>query len=79
MTSFKSLLSLAAFAGITLATTMPAAATPQRELREIRCDLLEQNRGQLLTVEAPDLHVLAQTSEGRRFEPTIPRGMAGIS
>ena len=79
MTMRLSLLSLAAFAGATLATATPAAATPQRELREIRCDLLEQNRGQLLTVEAPDLHVLAQTAEGRRFEPTIPQGMAGIS
>ena len=46
----------------------------------MRCDLLEQQRGQLLrTIEAPDLHVLAQTAEGQRFEPAIPRGMAGIS
>jgi hypothetical protein len=79
VTTRLSLLSLAAFAGATLATATPAAATPQRELREIRCDLLEQNRGQLLTVEAPDLHVLAQTAEGQRFEPAIPQGMAGIS
>ena len=79
MTSFKSLLSCAAFAGAMLATATPAAGTPQRELREIRCDLLEHNRGQLLTVEAPDLHVLAQTAGGQRFEPAIPQGMAGIS
>lgn len=79
MTLLKPLLSIAAFAGITLVATAPAAATPQRELREVRCDLLEQQRGQLLTIEAPDLHVLAQTAEGRRFEPAIPRGMAGIS
>jgi len=74
-----SLSSLAAFAGVALVTAAPAAATPQRELREIRCDLLEQDRGQLLTIEATDLHVLAQTANGQRFEPAIPRGMAGIS
>ena len=79
MTLLKPLLSIAAFAGITLAVTAPAAATPQRELREIRCDLLEQQRGQLLTVEATDLHVLAQTANGQRFQPAIPQGMAGIS
>jgi hypothetical protein len=78
VTTRLSLLSLAAFAGITLAAT-PAAATPQRELREIRCDYLEQERGQLLTVEATDLHVLAQTADGQRFAPAVPQGMAGIS
>jgi hypothetical protein len=79
VTSLKSLLSLAALAGATLVTATPAAATPQRELREIRCDLLEQDQGRLLTVEATDLHVLDQTANGRRFAPAIPRGMAGIS
>lgn len=79
MTMLKPLLSIAALAGITLVAAAPAAATPQRELREIRCDLLEQERGQLLTVEATDLHVLAQTANGQRFAPAIPRGMAGIS
>jgi hypothetical protein len=73
-----SLLSLAALSGATLLVAAPAAATP-RELREIRCDMLEHNRGQLLTVEAPDLHVLAQTANGQRFAPAIPRGIAGIS
>jgi hypothetical protein len=75
-----SLLSLAALAGVTLVTSAPAAATtPQRELREIRCDYLEPSRGQLLTVEATDLHVLAQTADGRAFRPAVPQGMAGIS
>ena len=79
MTLRMSLLSLAVFAGAAFAASTPAAATPQRELREIRCDLLEQQRGQLLTIEARDLHVLAQTANGQRFEPAIPQGMAGIS
>ena len=78
MTLRLSLLSLAALGGATIVAA-PAAATPQRELREIRCDLLEQNRGQLVTIEAPDLHVLAQTANGQRFDPAIPRGIAGIS
>jgi hypothetical protein len=77
--SLKPLLSIAALAGMTLAIAAPAAATPQRELRETRCDLLEQNRGRLLTIEAPDLHVLAQTANGQRFAPAIPQGMAGVS
>jgi hypothetical protein len=74
-----SLLSLAALGGVLLTAAAPAAATPQRELREIRCDMLEQNRGRLETIEAPDLHVLAQTAEGQRFAPVIPPGTAGIS
>ena len=73
------LLSLAAFGGATLVTAAPAAATPQRPLTEIRCDLLERDRGRLVTIEAPDLHVLAQTANGQRFAPAIPTGMAGIS
>jgi len=79
VTSLKPLLSLAAFAGAAFAAATPAAAVTPRELQEIRCDLLEQNRGQLLTIEAPDLHVLAQTADGRVFRPAIPQGMAGIS
>ena len=79
MTLRMSLLSLAAFAGATLVTTLPAAATPQRELREIRCDMLEQDRGRLVTIEAPDLHVLAQTANGQRFAPAIPQGVVGIN
>jgi hypothetical protein len=78
VTSLKPLFLLAALAGVTLTAT-PATATPQRELREIRCDYLEQERGQLLTIEATDLHVLAQTAEGQRFAPDVPQGMAGIS
>lgn len=79
MTPLKSLLSLAALAGTALFNALPSAATPPRELQEVRCDLLEQGRGQLLTIEAPDLHVLAQTANGQRFEPAIPRGMVGVS
>jgi hypothetical protein len=79
VTTRLSLLSLAAFAGAALAASPAAATTPQGELREVRCDLLEQNRGQLVTVEARDLHVLAQTANGQRFEPAIPHGTAGIS
>jgi len=74
-----SLLSLAAFAGATLITATPASATPHRELREIRCDMLEQERGRLVTIEAPELHVLAQTANGQRFAPAIPQGVVGIN
>jgi hypothetical protein len=73
------LLSLAALGGAAFIAAAPAAATPQRELMEIRCDMLEQNRGRLETIEAPDLHVLAQTANGQRFAPAIPQGIAGIS
>ncbi len=79
MTLRFTLLSLAALGGATLVTMAPAVANSQRPLTEIRCDLLERDRGRLVTVEAPDLHVLAQTANGQRFAPVIPTGMAGIS
>lgn len=79
MTLRLSLLSLAALGGVTLLATAPAVATPQRPLSELRCDMLEQNRGQLLTIEAPDLHVLTQTANGQRFAPRIPQGIVGIN
>jgi hypothetical protein len=74
-----SMLSLAALGGIFFAAATPAAASPQRPLSELRCDMLEQNRGRLETIESTDLHVLAQTANGQRFAPVIPRGVAGIS
>ena len=80
MTLRLSLLSLAALGGAAFIAAAPGAATPQRgELQEVRCDMLEQNRGRLETIEAPDLHVLAQTANGQRFAPAIPRGVVGIN
>ena len=79
MTSRLTLVSLAALGGATLIAAAPAAAISSRELREIRCDMLEQNRGRMVTIEAPDLHVLAQTANGQNFAPAIPRGIAAIS
>jgi len=74
-----SLLSLAALGGATLLAAAPVTATPQRPLTEIRCDMLEQDHGRLVSIEAPDLHVLAQTANGQRFAPVIPRGIVGIN
>ena len=79
MTLRLSLLSLAALGGFTLIATAPAAANSQRELREMRCDMLEQQRGRMITIEAPDLHVLEQTAGGRAFAPAIPQGISAIS
>lgn len=79
MTLRLSLLSLAALGGMTLFAAAPGAATPQRELRELRCDMMEQQRGRLVNIQAPDLHVLAQTANGQRFEPVIPQGIVAIS
>jgi hypothetical protein len=73
-----SLLSFAALSGAALIATAPAAAS-QRELREMRCDMLEPQRGRMITVEAPDLHVLEQTANGRAFAPVIPQGITAIS
>jgi hypothetical protein len=33
----------------------------------------------LVTIEAPGLHVLEQTADGRNFQPAIPQGISGIS
>lgn len=79
MTRRLSLLSLAALGGAVLMTAHSASASPQRPLREIHCDLLGQERGRLITIRTPGLHVLAQTANGRHFEPAIPQGTAGIS
>lgn len=79
MTLRLSMLSFAALGGAMLIASVPAGATPQRPLREIRCDMLEQNRGRLETIEAPGLRVLEQTSSGQQFAPAIPQGIAGIS
>lgn len=79
MTLRLTLLSLAALGGATLLAAAPAAATSSRELREIRCDMLEQHRGRMITIEASNLHVLEQTAGGRAFAPAIPQGIAGIS
>jgi hypothetical protein len=69
-------LSLAALSGVALAST---AAAADRPLRELRCDLMETTReGRMSTIEAPDLHVLAQTSAAGRFSTDIPEGTAGI-
>ena len=73
------MLSLAALGGTLLTASIPAGATPPRPLRELRCDMLEQNRGRLETVEAPGLRVLEQTEGGRPFVPVIPHGISGIS
>ena len=79
MTMRLSLLPLAALGGVALTAAAPAAATPQRELREIRCDMLEQDRGRMVTIEAPGLRVLQQTAGNRVFQPAIPQGIAAIS
>jgi hypothetical protein len=73
------MVSLAALGGFMLTAPIPAGATPQRPLRELRCDMLEQNRGRLETVEAPGLRVLEQTANGLPFTYAIPQGIAGIS
>jgi len=78
VTKRLTLLSLAALGGATLLAAAPAAGT-SRELREMRCDMLEQQRGRMVTIEAPDLHVLEQTAGGRAFAPAIPQGIAAIS
>ena len=79
MMQLKPLLSFTALAGVALAAATPALAAPQRELREIRCDMLEQQHGRLVTIMAPDLHVLDQTANGQRFDPGIPQGVVGIN
>ena len=73
------MLSLAALGGALLTASASAGATPQRPLRELRCDMLEQNRGRLETIEAPGLRVLEQTAGGMPFVPVIPQGVSGIS
>jgi hypothetical protein len=63
-----------------LALTISSAATarPERPLTELRCDAMENHNGRLVTIQAPDLHVLSQTAAEGRFQPTLPDGIASI-
>jgi hypothetical protein len=75
-----SALTLAALCGAAFVIAAPAvAADSQRPLTELRCDLMESTpQGRMSTIEAPDLHVLQQTSAAGRFSADIPEGTAGI-
>ena len=61
-----------------LAAAAPAAASPARPFREVRCDLMDTYRGRLRTYEALDLRVLEQTAAPGRFAPEIPRGTSAV-
>ncbi len=72
-------LRFAALCAVGLVTLSAAAvATTTRPTREMRCDMMEEERGRLTTIEAPGLHVLDQTAQAGPFSPTIPAGIAGI-
>jgi hypothetical protein len=59
-------------------TLMLAASAAAAPVREIQCSLMEQQGRETVTVEAPDLHVLQQTGQGQRFQPTLTRGTAAV-
>jgi hypothetical protein len=60
------------------ASALAARSSGAREVREIRCDTLEAEGNQILTVEAPYLHVLRDTAVGGRYRPTLRRTTASI-
>ena len=72
-------LSLAALgAGALVATAASAATARSEELREIRCDVLENARGGVQTIEAPGLRVLRDTALEGRFAPGLGGSAASI-
>ena len=54
-----------------------ATAMRSTTLQEERCDVQARVGNRLETVEMPELHVLAQTGQGR-FSPDLPRGAGAI-
>jgi hypothetical protein len=55
-----------------------AATARTSELQEIRCDMMDMERGRLRTFEALDLRVLRDTARDGRFMPTLPAGVVSI-
>lgn len=68
---------VAALAAASL-TASAEAASRSDELRELRCDTLEMERGRVVVVEAENLRVLRDTALGGDFDPGFSRPVAGI-
>jgi hypothetical protein len=71
-------LGLAAFGAASLFAMSGAAASTTREIREARCDRLETENGRVVTIEAPELHVLRDTAAGGRYQPGLAGSVASI-
>ncbi|HST36099.1 MAG TPA: hypothetical protein VLK25_05670 [Allosphingosinicella sp.] len=71
------LVGLAALAVLSLPAA--ASAAPRTgELRESRCDTLEQDGRHVLVVQADDLRVLRDTALGGAFNPGFAPSVAGV-
>jgi hypothetical protein len=61
-----------------LSLSAVAADAVPREIRELRCDTLEMERGRVVVVEGEGLRVLRDTALGGDFNPGFSRPVAGI-
>ena len=71
-------LAMAAIGAVSLFALAGAAPAPPRELTELRCDILEMDEGNIVTVQAPNLHVLRDTARAGRFQPPLASNAASI-
>lgn len=69
---------IAALGAASLLAWSSAATATIPQTRETRCDLLETERGRLVTVEAPDVHVLRDTAASGLYQPGLGTGVASI-
>jgi len=74
----RSLCSVAAVAALSLSAAAANAVPRSGELRELRCDTLEMERGRLVVVSSDDLRVLRDTALGGDYRPALPRPAASI-
>jgi hypothetical protein len=77
----KASVGLAALGAVSLAAlgaSAMARSAEGREVREARCDMLENDRGTVRTIEALDLHVLRDTAQTGRFLWEPPQGIVSI-
>ena len=61
-----------------LAAAAEPAGVRDADLRETDCRTMSQEGGKVITVLAPNLHVLTQAAAAGPFRPVLPRGVSAI-
>lgn len=78
MSRIMSLCSIASLAALSLTAAAANAVERSGELRELRCDTLEMERGRVVVVASDELRVLRDTALGGDYDPGLRRPAASI-